>query len=71
MRTFACLQESGLSDWLGVQLNVLGGLQPWAINLVLCYIATFATEVTSNTAICTLIMPILASLVRNILLYVS
>lgn len=36
------------------------------MNLVLCYIVAAATEVTSNTAICSLMMPILSELVRLI-----
>lgn len=36
------------------------------MNLVLCYIVAAATEVTSNTAICSLMMPIMSELVRLI-----
>ena len=57
------LQQSGLSKWLGNQLSVLDYLAPWVLNLVLCYIVAAATEVTSNTATCTLMMPILSNLV--------
>lgn len=55
-------QASGLSEWLGSKLSVLDYLEPWVLNLVLCYIVAAATEVTSNTATCTLMMPILANL---------
>ncbi|KAL5015789.1 hypothetical protein ScPMuIL_005378 [Solemya velum] len=58
--------KSGLSAWLAEELNALQYLEPWVINLILCYIATFATEVTSNTAICTLIMPIIGQLALNL-----
>ena len=61
-------QESGLSAWLGEQLSVLDNLEPWLLNLVICYIVAAATEVTSNTATCTLMMPILANLVGIFLL---
>lgn len=63
---FPFIQKSGLSAWLAEELNALQYLEPWVINLILCYIATFATEVTSNTAICTLIMPIIGQLVSKI-----
>lgn len=56
-------QTSGLSRWLGQKLAVFGALDPWLMLLIICYIVTFATEVTSNTAIATLMMPILAQLV--------
>ncbi|KAI8783173.1 solute carrier family 13 member 2 [Biomphalaria glabrata] len=53
---------SGLSKWLGDQLMVFRTLDQWLVLLIICYIVTFATEVTSNTAIATLMMPILAQM---------
>ena len=64
MSTFS-LQESGLSKWLGDELSVFSSLEPWRMNLVLCVVVAAATEVTSNTAICTLMMPIMAQIVRK------
>ncbi|CAG2254130.1 SLC13A2_3_5 [Mytilus edulis] len=55
-------QEYGLSKWLGTQLAVLKPLDPWIVNMILCIIVAAATEVTSNVAMCTLLMPILAEL---------
>lgn len=55
-------QQSGLSSWLGDKLTVFSSFDPWVMNLILCYIVAAATEVTSNTAICTLMMPIMAEL---------
>ncbi|XP_033747489.1 LOW QUALITY PROTEIN: solute carrier family 13 member 2-like [Pecten maximus] len=55
-------QVSGLSSWLGDKLTVFSSFEPWVMNLILCYIVAAATEVTSNTAICTLMMPIMAEL---------
>lgn len=52
---------SGLSEALG---GVLAGLSAWpvlAIIAVICLSITFLTEVTSNTATTTLLMPILAA----------
>ncbi|XP_046569935.1 solute carrier family 13 member 5-like [Haliotis rubra] len=55
-------EESGLSFWIGTQLQVLKGLNPWLLLLIICYVCAAATEVTSNTATATLVMPILANL---------
>ncbi|XP_063448218.1 Na(+)/citrate cotransporter-like [Mytilus trossulus] len=55
-------EESGLSKWLGNELAVFSDLEPWLMNLVLCVVVAAATEVTSNTAICTLMMPIMAQI---------
>lgn len=55
-------QVSGLSKLIGDQLTVFKDFEPWLMNLVLCFIVAGATEVTSNTAICTLMMPIMKEL---------
>ncbi|KAK7088007.1 Na(+)/citrate cotransporter-like [Littorina saxatilis] len=57
----AC-KVSGLSAWLGNQLNSLASMDPWLLNLILCLIVATATEVTSNTATSTLLMPIMAQI---------
>lgn len=57
------LQKSGLSAFIGEQLEVLGSMPPWAMNIVLTLIIAMLTEVTSNSATTTLILPILANLV--------
>ena len=53
--------ETGLSDVLATQLAVLGTLPPWLMVLCLCLGVTFLTEVTSNTATASLLMPVLAA----------
>ena len=59
-----CLsQESGLSLWVGEQLKTFAHLDRWSMAFILCYITAATTEVTSNSAISTLLMPILSSLV--------
>ncbi|RUS77851.1 hypothetical protein EGW08_014364, partial [Elysia chlorotica] len=55
-------ERSGLSAWVGQRLLVLQDLNNWAILVIICYITVFATEVTSNTAIATLLMPILSQM---------
>ncbi|XP_021364953.1 solute carrier family 13 member 2-like isoform X2 [Mizuhopecten yessoensis] len=57
---------SGLSRWVGCQLQVFSGLEPWVMNLIICLIVTGVTEITSNTATATLLMPIMAELAINI-----
>jgi len=53
--------ETGLSDVLAEQLTVVSVLPVWAMVLLLCLGVTFLTEVTSNTATTSLLMPVLAS----------
>jgi sodium-dependent dicarboxylate transporter 2/3/5 len=53
--------SSGLSELLGNALGGLSTLPLWLLTLVLCLAVTFLTEVTSNTATATLLMPILGA----------
>ena len=61
-------QDSGLSNWLGNELKVFADNEPWVMNLIFTFIITAATGVTSNTAMATLLMPILSSVVSRYLL---
>ncbi|KAJ8317026.1 hypothetical protein KUTeg_004930 [Tegillarca granosa] len=54
--------ESGLSKWVGHKMEVFSDFEPWVMNFVLSCIAAGATEVTSNSATATLLMPIMANL---------
>ncbi|WP_323844995.1 SLC13 family permease [Microbulbifer magnicolonia] len=51
---------SGLSDMLGNGLSFLTAMPLWLMLVLLCLAVTFLTEITSNTATATLLMPILA-----------
>ncbi|MFA0811821.1 SLC13 family permease [Microbulbifer epialgicus] len=51
---------SGLSDMLGNGLSFLTAMPLWLMLVILCLGVTFLTEITSNTATATLLMPILA-----------
>ncbi|MFQ3267401.1 MAG: sodium-dependent dicarboxylate transporter 2/3/5, partial [Colwellia sp.] len=51
---------SGLSSMLGEWLSSLANLPMIAMVLTLCLVVTYLTEITSNTATATLLMPILA-----------
>tara|TARA_B100000676_G_C18058067_1_gene835816 strand:+ start:1097 stop:2482 length:1386 start_codon:yes stop_codon:yes gene_type:complete len=53
--------SSGLSAALGEALSSLAGLPALLMIAVICLTITFLTEVTSNTATTTLLMPILAA----------
>ena len=51
---------SGLSDMMGQGLTFLTAMPLWLMLVLLCLSVTFLTEITSNTATATLLMPILA-----------
>ncbi|WGL17497.1 SLC13 family permease [Microbulbifer bruguierae] len=51
---------SGLSDLMGQGLTFLTAMPLWLMLIILCLSVTFLTEITSNTATATLLMPILA-----------
>lgn len=51
-----------MAKWLGLQLKSLDGVSPMIIVAVITLFVLFLTEITSNTATATMILPILASL---------
>ncbi len=55
-------QQSGLAAYIGNQLTQLEGLSLFLIILSIIALMNFLTEVTSNTATATMMLPILASL---------
>lgn len=54
--------ESGLSDWFGNQLSWAMGIHPIIIIAFVAFMMTFLTELTSNTAVTEMMLPILAGL---------
>ncbi|MDH4229336.1 MAG: SLC13 family permease [Nitrospirota bacterium] len=56
------VETSGLSVWIGDSLRVFSGLPLAVMLVVMCYLVTFLTEVMSNTALTTLLMPVLGAL---------
>ena len=54
-------QVSGTAEWIGNSLSLLTSLPPYLLILCICLSVTFMTEITSNTATTTLLMPILAA----------
>jgi len=57
----AAFQSSGLSELLGAGLASIGTLPTLFLIVAICLCVTFLTEVTSNTATTTLLLPILAT----------
>jgi len=54
--------ESGLSMWVGNQLQGAGALHPIFLIAIICFVITFLTELTSNTATAEMLLPILGAL---------
>jgi sodium-dependent dicarboxylate transporter 2/3/5 len=55
------IQESGLSKEIGTHLAGVGRLHPFVAMLLLCFAATALTEVASNTATASIILPIIVA----------
>lgn len=53
--------QSGLAEILAQELGALVSLPTWLLILSVCLAVTFLTEVTSNTATASLLMPVLAA----------
>ncbi len=59
-------KESGLSTWFGEQLRFLSEVHPIILICCICFLVTFLTEVTSNTATVETLLPIFAGLAISI-----
>ncbi|XP_073920324.1 solute carrier family 13 member 1 [Castor canadensis] len=59
-------EVSGLSNWIGNKLSPLGSLPVWLIILISSLIVTSLTEVASNPATITILLPILSPLAEAI-----
>jgi len=55
------VMASGLSEIIGEALSALAGMPIWLLIFLLAISVSFLTEVTSNTATATLLMPIMAA----------
>ena len=53
--------KTGLTGWIGDQLTGLSSFPLWAVVLCVCLIITFLTELTSNTATSTIILPVMGA----------
>ncbi len=54
--------SSGLANWIGEQMRVLDGVNFILVMVLATGMVLFLTEITSNTATATMILPVLASL---------
>ncbi|XP_022380473.1 solute carrier family 13 member 5 isoform X2 [Enhydra lutris kenyoni] len=59
-------EASGLSEWMGKQMEPLRSVPPAAVTLILSLLVAVFTECTSNVATTTLFLPIFASMSRSI-----
>ncbi len=60
------LEASGFSKWAGARLSFVGNWQPVLMILVVCVVVTLLSEVASNVATATAMMPIAAALATSI-----
>jgi solute carrier family 13 (sodium-dependent dicarboxylate transporter), member 2/3/5 len=58
----AGFRETGLATWMGTQLTVLDSFHLLVIIASATFLILFLTEITSNTATATMILPVVASL---------
>ncbi len=59
-------ESSGLAGWLGGQMRELGNWSPWVIALVVFAVVSFISEIASNVATASIMMPVLAALASGI-----
>ena len=55
------LEASGFSKWAGAQLSFVGQWPPVAMILIICIVVTLLSEVASNVATATAMMPVVAA----------
>lgn len=58
----AGFQESGLAQWIGEKLSFFSGMSTLLMIFCICLVVTFLTEITSNTATTTMMIPVLGSM---------
>lgn len=60
------IEASGLSKWAGARLSFVGGWHPLLMIVALCIVVTLLSEIASNVATATAMMPIAAALATSI-----
>ena len=58
----AAFRSSGLAEWIGNQLHMLEAVPVFFIILIIALLVNFLTEVTSNVATASIMLPVLAAL---------
>ena len=51
------IETSGLAAWMGDQMTTIS-MAPWALTLILCWVAAIASNLMSNTAAANILLPI-------------
>ena len=59
-------ESSGLDQWIGNSFNGFNNIAPVFMVLTVCLLLTFLTEITSNTATITMILPILGAVTLSL-----
>lgn len=62
----AAMESTGLAAWLGNHMTSMGSLPPIAIYVGLAVFVLLLSELASNTAVATMIMPLVVALARAI-----
>ncbi len=62
----AAMESTGLASWLGNHMTAMGSLPPIAIYVGLAVFVLFLSELASNTAVATMMMPLVVALARAI-----
>jgi sodium-dependent dicarboxylate transporter 2/3/5 len=62
----AGFRETGFDEWMAGGFGRLAGLPPLVTVFVLCVIVVLASEIASNTALTTLLLPVLAATAKAI-----
>ena len=60
------IAASGLAEWMGGEMTILGGLPGWVLVPISCLIAVLMTEMTSNVATVLMLSPIIAATAAQI-----
>lgn len=59
-------KASGLSFMLANHLSALAALPPFAVMFLVCLLASAMTEIASNSAVASILLPIVAQIVRSL-----
>lgn len=60
-------KKSGLSLWLGSQFGILANMKKEVMLLIICSFTALLTEIMSNTAASSLLIPVLNDMVRELI----
>ena len=55
-------QQSGLTGWIGQQMDFLSGTHAFVLLAVVAVVTLFLTEITSNTATASMLLPVVAGI---------